>query len=84
MTVSTHRRLPSPPPPRPHPPAPAPWPVSLDPDDVTVARTALELGLSEVLVADWLWRGGELGRPLARRRAPGAGLGEGVCPWAQR
>ncbi len=76
MSVSTRRRLPATPPP-PRPPARAAWPVVLDPDEVTIARTALELGLPELLVAQWLRGGGELGRPMARRPA-GARIGEGV------
>ena len=42
--------------------------------EATIARTALELGLPEGLVAGWLWLGGEIG-PRARR-SHGARLGE--------
>ena len=67
MSASTYRRLP--------PPAPARLPQPLrqvpepprDPDDLTVARTALELGLPESLVRGWLGRAGELGPRQTRR-----------------
>ena len=75
MSASTYRRLPPPapvPPPVQHPPAPP-----VDPDDQVIARTALELGLPESLVAGWLWRGGELGKPMTRRPG-GARIGEGM------
>ncbi len=76
MSSSTYRRLP--------PPAAVSLPLPLrralapprDSDELVIARTALELGLPEVLVAGWLWRAGELGRPLTRR--PGARMDEGV------
>ena len=74
MSSSTYRRLPPPatvPPPLRRPPQPP-----VDPDELTVARTALELGLPEVLVAGWLGRSGELGRPMTRR--PGARIGAPV------
>ncbi len=64
MSTSTYRRLPRPGPPPPpvqRPPAPP-----VDPDDLVIARTALERGLPEVLVRGWLGRAGELGRRRSR------------------
>ena len=65
MASSTYRRLP--------PAAPLPPPLQrrpappVDPDDQVIARTALELGLPEVLVRGWLGRAGELGQRRSQR-----------------
>ena len=75
MSSSTYRRLPltapAPPPLRRPPPPP------IDPDELVIARTAAAVGLPESLVAGWLWRGGELGKPMTRRPG-GARIGEGM------
>ncbi len=64
MSASTYRRLP---PVAPPPPLRRPPPPPVDPDDLVIARTALERGLPEVLVRGWLGRAGEMGRRRSQR-----------------
>ena len=54
MSSSTYRRLPTAPAPLPPPVRRLPAPP-VDPNDQVIARTALDLGLPESLVAGWLW-----------------------------